>query len=145
MNPHAKVFAGLRVNGATFDWGEIELRYVPRKLAEWVIESPLATSDFSSLDLRLSKRPIHWESKSDSAQAQDLIALHMIQDADDIAIDAIGDITFGEVEQLQADPIWTRYRDWLHDPSRFTQDESQGVKAEWRERYKGSKYERLMG
>lgn len=143
MNPNTKVYAALRINGIVHDWGFHELKYVPRKLVEFILESQLDAREFSSMELRLSKRKINWESQQQTANALDS-SLPICEVDDDTAIDEIGDITYGELDALYTDPIWTQQQAAIHNPPAYSDEERRMIGERFQFKYGRSKFIRLM-
>ena len=147
MNPNLKVFAALKVNGIVTQWPQAELRHIPVMLGRFILESEMDSRMFSTMELRLSKRPIIWDSQLSENQqllaglgnAVELVGLDEPIDSHDPPI------SYGELSALSDDPIWTSYKSLTTRPrDDYTADEYQAIVIRWKEKYANTKFARLI-
>lgn len=143
MNPNLKVYAAVRVNGIVTDWGFTELKHVPIKLGRFIMESELDSREFSTLELRLSKRQINWDSRRNEEEVF-MQGLPVAQVDPDDFIDDKEDITYGEFAALSDDPVWTQYIQLQSNPSRFNTEEQRDIRQTWNRKYGETKFVRLV-
>lgn len=110
MNLHQKVFARVFINGKTsesMDFGHIELRVLPTKFAQFIINHPMESRDLSSLELRSSKRPIT-EEKVDPELAKLIEAagdeIRFV--GGDEPVEELGGLSWNQYEECSNDPVW---------------------------------------
>lgn len=145
MNPNIKVHAAARINGVTHNFGEIELKYLPVQLGKLILETPMESRNFSTLEVRCGKRPINFESNQtdDEKFMEGLGNLVQTVNPDDF-LDTHNDITHGEYAELWADPAWSNYAKFKSDSTMFTGEDGALVTETWNQTYKGTKFERLI-
>lgn len=150
MNPGIKVWASVRLNGVVTDLGQTELKYVPTLLTRFILDTSLNGRDLSSIELRLSKRQIKWDSEPEDEVERLLLDLppHLVTQVDDS--DPIDDldppITYRELNELSLDPIWTAYRGLKNQKTleSLTASEHQAIIRNWQAKYQDSKFARLI-
>jgi hypothetical protein len=147
MNVNMKVHAAIKLNGQIIAIPETELKHIPIALARILMESNLSAQQFSTCELRISKRAIHWDSKEEDliGMLDPSIELEMVEDDSSID-DKLPKITYSELMALNQDPIWIAYVSLKREANveAMTSSEYDSIVKRWKQKYAASKFARLV-
>jgi len=141
MNPNFAVHAACRINGRVTNWDKVQFREVPILLGKLILNADITVHDFSTMELRVSKRPFNFgESKDSTFGGIDMSLATQVGDED--MIDGIPGVAYSDLAQLALDPVWTQYREALAHSRDIAIPP--GIAAAWDEKYGQSKFARLL-
>ena len=151
MNPYSEVYCSIKLNGKIQIIEDnmvahVRLKQVPLILGRLILNTQMEHRDFSSLELRLSKRPITWDSQEED---DPLLKLTQFVKDDDILLHGEpgeDSITYAEFNEVSRDPIWQRYCGLKNArvAEETTASERDQIVSEWKTKYARTKFARLI-
>lgn len=146
MNLNLQAHAAIRVNGKEItSLQQVALKQIPIALGKFLIALELDGRDFSNLELRISKRPIVWDSEDQILDEAAMSQIQLVDPFDPIDSES-PPITYLELQELSSDPIWTSYKSLTLKSNLESMDGDtiERIRHNWFEKYGHTKFTRLI-
>lgn len=130
-------FGQIKINGkevVRFD--RLPMNAAIVKSIEWLSHNSIATRDFSSLEIRFSKREII-EDNDELIQSMILAAGNSLETVESTDLVPGTEITWAKWNELMDDPVWTNAMKYANsrDKSTYTSQESDSIIKEFFDNY----------